>query len=356
MGIGGYLFKNSNEKPKQIKVLRSGIEMGMTLIDTAEVYGDGLSEEIVGEAVLGIRDKAFIATKVSPENLAYTGVIKSAEGSLKRLKTDYIDLYQVHWPNPRILVNETMRAMEKLVEDGKIRYAGVCNFSRQELKTAMESFSVDTIVSNQMEYNLFDRSVEKNMLPFCDCENLILIAYSPLNQGRIVDNSTQTAALQEIASKYNKSMIQVVLNWLISHVSVVAIPKASTTEHIIENAGSTDFELDEDDIQKINTAFTPEIIYVPVDRIQVVTDGFGSRKVYQSIEEAIDNRLGFVPSPVDLAQDISKGEILKPVKIRKSKENTDKYDYDLIEGRIRYWAWVIAHKGKEPIAAYVSPD
>jgi diketogulonate reductase-like aldo/keto reductase len=353
MGIGGYLSKDTRQDDNQARALRLGIELGMTFIDTAEAYGNGHSEEIVGKAIEGIRDKVFVATKVSPEHLSYDDVLRSAEGSLHRLRTDYIDLYQVHWMNPKTPMNETMRAMERLFNEGKISYIGVSNFSLKELKKAQDALSLGEIVSIQVEYNLFDRTIESSILPHCQSEGITIIAYSPLDQGKIASGDTRIKALQEIANKHGRTVAQVVLNWLISHPSVIAIPKATNPDHIKENAASANFQLSDEDFTAINETFAPECAYVPVDRIRVIVGGQGNRQVYQTVEEAIENRLGFVPSPVDLAQDIREGEVLKPVRVIRSTDKTGRYDYDLIEGRIRYWAWVIAHNGKKSIPVYI---
>jgi diketogulonate reductase-like aldo/keto reductase len=353
MGIGGYLSKNSYHDDNQVETLRLGIELGMTFLDTAEAYGNGHSEEIVGRAVEGIRDKVFITTKVSPEHLSYNALLKSAEESLCRLKTDHIDLYQVHWPNSKIPISETMHAMEHLLKEGKIRYVGVSNFSLKELKEAKAAISEDEIVSVEVEYNLFDRAIENSLLPYCESESITTIAYSPLDQGKIASGDKRIKALQKIANKYNRTMAQVALNWLISHHSVIAIPKSANPEHIKENAAVTDFILLDEDFREISKIFTQECVYVPVNRIRVILSGQGNRQVYQTVEEAIENKLGFVPSPMDLAHDIQKGEVLKPVRVIRSTDKTGNYNFDLTEGRIRYWAWVIAHKGKKPIPVYI---
>lgn len=352
MGIGGYLSRDSQQDANQLRALRLGIELGMTFLDTAEVYGNGHSEELVGKAVEGIRGSAFIATKFSPEHNGYEDVLKSAEASLRRLKTDYIDLYQVHWTNPRIPLSKTLQAMEYLLREGKVRYVGVCNLSLKELKEAQSAMSESEIVSLQLEYNLFDRTAENNILPYCENGGMTTIAYSPLDQGKIAGGDKRIKILQRIAHKYNRTPAQIALNWLVSHPSVVVIPKATNPDHVRENAASADFELSNADFTEISDTFAQECIYVPVDRIRVVVGGQGNRQVYQTVTEAIENRLGLVPSPADLAEDIREGEVLKPVRVTKSSDKMGRYDYDLIEGRIRYWAWVIAH-GEKSIPVYI---
>jgi len=168
MGIGGYLSRDDSRAESHVTALKTGIELGMNFIDTAEDYGAGHSEELVGRAIKGIRDKVFIATKVSPQNLHSSDLLQSAEGSLRRLGTDYIDLYQIHWPNSQILIEETMSAMTRLLEEGKIRYIGVSNFSLSELKEAQRALPRQKIISTQVEHSLMDRTIEVDTLPYCE--------------------------------------------------------------------------------------------------------------------------------------------------------------------------------------------
>jgi diketogulonate reductase-like aldo/keto reductase len=353
MGIGGYLSQDSKQDDNQIKALKQGIELGMTFIDTAEGYGDGHSEELVGMAIRGIRNKVFVATKFSPKHNGYKDVLESAAQSLRRLGTDYIDLYQLHWPNPKVPLSETFRALKQLLKEGKIRYAGVCNLSLKELKQACADMAPEEIISIQVEYNLFDRTIENSLLPYCQNEGMIMIAYSPLDQGKIASGDKRIKVLQQIADKYHRTMSQVALNWLVSHQPVMAIPKATNPRHIQENAASTDFTLSDEDFKQISGAFSQTGLNAPTDRIRVIAGGQGNRKVYQTVEEALENKLGFTPSPEELSRDILGGEAVKPVRVIKSVDKTGKYDYDLVEGRVRYWAWVIAYKGKKPIPVLV---
>lgn len=352
IGQGLRIIENidTNQDYKYVHALELGIKLGMTFIDTAEIYGNGYSECLIARVIKDIRNKVFISTKVSPENLSYDNVIQSAEMSLNRLHTDYIDLYQIHWPNPKIPIKETMQAMERLVDEGKIRYIGVCNFSLKELMSAEKSLYDSSISSIQVEYNLFDRTIENTILPYCEQKDITVIAYGPLDQGRIVNsNSKNMNILKTMANKYNRTVAQIVLNWLIYHRMVVTIPRSINTIHIEENSSSTDFNLSEKDFVVLSDKFIPEVVYVDTNRIRVASDQ--NHLVYQTIDDAMENKLKFVPSPVDLAQDILRGEILKPIRIKKSKDI--RYDYDLIEGRIRYWAWTIAHNGKKPIPTYI---
>jgi len=245
--IGGdWYIRDCSRDEESIRALKLGLKLGMRFIDTAEGYGNGHAEELVGEAIRN--EKVFIATKVSPEHFKYEDVIKSCEASLKRLKVKQIDLYQLHWPNPNVPIEETMKAMEKLVDEGKIRYIGVSNFSVEEMKKAQEALSKYEIVSNQVEYSLLCRDVEKDVLPFCQREKITLIAYSPLAQGKIFKYSK---AFEEVCKKYGKTLSQVALNWLIQKKQVVAIPKAIKPEHIKENIGAIGWKLKKEDVKRL---------------------------------------------------------------------------------------------------------
>lgn len=353
-GAGDYFWNSNNiDYDQKVALLRKGIELGMNLIDTAEEYGDGMSEEMVGKAIQGIRDRVVVATKFSPQHNGYEDVLVAAEGSLKRLGTDYIDIYQVHWTNPAIPLLGTMAALRHLIESGKVRTVGVCNFSQMELQEAQKHLGEHRIASLQAEYNLFERTPEySGLLSHCAENNVSVIAYSPLDQGRFASiDSDKLTVLTSIAEKHTRTVAQVVLRWLVSYPAVVAIARTTRERHLIENALATDFDLSGEDMEQIKRAFPFEVIYVPTERLRVSPHGEWDHAVYQTVEEAIENRHGFVPSPVELAGAVEKGEFLKPVRVVPSTD--ERYDYDLIGGRIRYWAWVIAHGGKLPIAAHV---
>jgi diketogulonate reductase-like aldo/keto reductase len=240
-------YSSSEERARQVKALKRGIELGITLIDTAEMYAAGRSEEVVGEATKDIRKDVFIASKVSPGHLQYEDVIRACRGSLRRLGTAYLDLYQVHWPDPNVPIEETMSAMEKLVRDGAVRYVGVSNFSVAETDEARAALSGNEIVSNQVEYSLSNRYVEPEILPYCVREKVTLIAYSPLARGNIAHSLPKT-----VLEKYRMTPAQVMLNWVTCSEQVVAIPKASNLSHLEENALSVSVRFDPREYEEIS--------------------------------------------------------------------------------------------------------
>ena len=257
-GIGGLSNSRRGGEEDDASALRLGLELGMRFIDTAEMYGHGHSEDVVAMAVGEERESVFMATKVSAENLGYEHVLRSCEASLKRLKTNYIDLYQVHWPNTRIPIRETMKAMELLVEDGKVREIGVSNFSVKQTREAQEALSRKTLVSNQVEYSLVERSIEGDLLPYCEKERVTIIAYSPIARGHLAGGGRddRSRTLDTVAQKYGRTRTQVALNWLICKENVVAIPKASNLEHVRENAGGAGWRLKPEDQEALSKAFS----------------------------------------------------------------------------------------------------
>jgi diketogulonate reductase-like aldo/keto reductase len=244
IGLGTWQYKGG------VEPLRTGIALGATFIDTAESYG---TEEVVGEAIQGIRQQIFLATKVSPRHFRRSDVIAAAENSLTRLRTDYIDLYQLHWPNYTIPIAETMSAMEELVQMGKVRYIGVSNFSVRELIQAQTALSKNRIVSNQVRYSLVDRTIEHRLLPYCEMNQITVIAYSPLALGLPnIQQYDTNDVLQQVAQAAGKSPAQVALNWCISHMPVIAIPKADRMEHVRDNCGASGWQLDPAQMQELN--------------------------------------------------------------------------------------------------------
>lgn len=255
-GMGGGMHAESSKDHEAIEALRLGLELGMALVDTAEMYGAGHSEEVVSKALEGWLKPVFVASKVSPSHFAHDDLLRSAKKSLDRLRMKRIDLYQLHWPNTRVPIVETMKAMEKLVRDGVVRHIGVSNFSVAQMKEAQAALSKEDVVSNQVEYSLVDRSVEAEILPYCQKEKLTLIAYSPLGQGRIArGRGGAFKVLDEIAGRLGRSRSQVALNWLLQHESVVVIPKASDKKHVVENVGVSGWNLSAKDFRAIDEAF-----------------------------------------------------------------------------------------------------
>jgi len=230
--------------------LQAGIELGANFLDTAESYG---TEEVVGEAIRGIRDNIFLATKVSPRHFRRPDLIRAADQSLKRLSTDYIDLYQMHWPNYSVPIGETMAAMEELVKAGKIRFIGVSNFSAKEIDRAQRCLSSNKIVSNQVRYSLVDRTIEDGLLQYCEAQKITVLAFSPLDTGlESLRNFDREDVLGRVAGETGKTPAQVALNWCLCRRPVIAIFKADKVEHVRENCGASGWSLRPDHLEALN--------------------------------------------------------------------------------------------------------
>ena len=251
IGLGTWRYRGG------VEPLQQGISLGATLIDTAEMYR---TEGVVGEAVKGQRDRVFIATKVSGSHLKYDEVINAANNSLNRLGTDRIDLYQVHWPNSSVPIVETMRAMETLVDMGKVRFIGVSNFSAQDLREAQDSMRKYEIASNQVLYNLIDRGIEESILPYCQRNSITVMAYTPLAGGALSSRPLMRrmqamGVLEKIALETGKTIAQVALNWCISKENVIAIPKANGAQRVVENCGASGWKLSSGQVEALDGAF-----------------------------------------------------------------------------------------------------
>ena len=236
------------------RALRRGVELGMVHIDTAEMYGDGAAERLVGEAIAGLpREQLFLVSKVLPSNATYDGTLRACEASLKRMRVDYLDCYLLHWRGS-VPLGETMRALEKLVRDGKTRALGVSNFEVGDLEEARVALDTEPIACNQVLYHLTERTVETNELPYCRDNGIAITGYTPFGRGDWNDRPG-ARVVHDIARKRGATPHQIVLAFLTRDPIAFAIPKSSTTEHVEENAAAGDLRLDEAEIAAIDEAF-----------------------------------------------------------------------------------------------------
>jgi diketogulonate reductase-like aldo/keto reductase len=252
-GIGTWMMgENDKKRADEIAALKLGLDLGATLIDTAEMYGDGEAETIVGEAIAGRRDGLFLVSKVLPENASRKDTVAACEGSLKRLSTDRIDLYLLHWRGSTPL-QHTLEAFIQLQREGKIRHWGVSNFDTDDMEELLALPGGNTCATNQVLYNLKRRRIEYDLVPFCRTHSIPIMAYSPIEQGRLLG----AAALKEIAQRHGASTAQVALAWLLGKPGTIAIPKATNPEHVRENFAALDLRLTDDDLAVLDRAFPP---------------------------------------------------------------------------------------------------
>ena len=252
-GLGTWhMGEDRRRMADEIAAVKLSVELGMTLIDTAEMYGNGAAEEIVAAATPGMRDSLFIVSKVLPYNASQKGVIEACERSLKRLKTDRIDLYLLHWRGS-VPFADTLAGFERLQRDGKIRHHGVSNFDRKDMEEWMRLAPGKTVATNQILYNLSRRGPEFDLIPWCRERGIPIMAYSPIEQGRILNDR----ALRQVAARHGGTAAQVALAWLLRQDGMIVIPKAGSRPHVEEDIAALDLTLDSEDLAALDRAFPP---------------------------------------------------------------------------------------------------
>jgi diketogulonate reductase-like aldo/keto reductase len=252
--------ENPRARTAEVAALKLGFDLGMTLLDTAEMYGDGIAEEIVAEAIDGRRDEAFLVSKVLPENASRAGTIKACERSLKRLKTDRIDLYLLHWRG-RVPLADTLEAFLALQAAGSIRYWGVSNFDVEDMEELFELDGGAHCATDQVLYNLKRRGIEAGLLPWCRGRGMPIMAYSPIEQGRLLRDRT----LVSIAARHDATPAQIAIAWVLRQKDMIVIPKAGSEAHVRQNRAALDIKLSEEDLAELDRAFPAPKRPVPLE-------------------------------------------------------------------------------------------
>ena len=251
LGLGTWhMAEDARRRDDELKALRLGLDLGLALIDTAEMYGDGDAEELVGEAMRGRRDEVFLVSKVLPRNAGRDATIRACEGSLRRLGTDRLDLYLLHWRGSTPL-EETLEGFATLVDNGKIRHWGVSNFDRDDMEELVSVPGGEAVATDQVLYNLTRRGIEWDLLPWCEGRRLPVMAYSPIEQGRLLEHP----ALHQVADRHDATPAQVALAWVLRTDAVVTVPKAGTPAHVRENCEALELELTASDLDELDAAF-----------------------------------------------------------------------------------------------------
>jgi diketogulonate reductase-like aldo/keto reductase len=257
-----HLGQGRHPRREELEALRVGIDLGMTLIDTAEMYGDGGAEALVGDAIAGRRNDVFLVSKVLPAHATRTGTIAACKASLSRLRTDQLDLYLLHWRGA-VPLQQTVTAFEQLRAAGLIRNWGVSNFDLRDMEELLRVEGGGAVQTDQVLYNLSRRGIEWALLPWCVRSGIPIIAYSPLEQGRL----TEHPVLRGIAFQYRATAAQVALAWVLTRTGVCAIPEAGTAGHVRQNRAALDLHLREIDLIKLDEAFPPPISAEPLDML-----------------------------------------------------------------------------------------
>ncbi|MEN9870057.1 MAG: hypothetical protein RLZZ171_1045 [Cyanobacteriota bacterium] len=246
--------EKASQKQAEIDTLKLGLDLGLSVIDTAEMYGDGGAEKIVAEAIAQRRSEVYLVSKFYPHNASYKELIAACDRSLSRLKTDYLDLYLLHWRGS-VPLSETLLGLQHLKQTGKILDYGVSNFDTDDLQEAESLPGGKEIVVNQVLYNLLRRGIEWDLLPWCKQRQLAIMAYSPVEQRAFVNDSK----LKDIATQHNATPTQIALSWLLHQDNVLSIPKATNPAHVKENRAALDIQLTEQELRKLDLAFKPPV-------------------------------------------------------------------------------------------------
>ena len=258
------LAESPKHRAAELAALVLGLDLGLTLIDTAEMYGEGSAEELVGEAIAGRRADTYLVSKVYPHNATRRGAITACERSLQRLGTDYLDLYLLHWRGG-VPLAETLEAFVALVDAGKIRHFGVSNFDVSDLDEAAALPGGTAVATNQVLYNLEHRGIEWDLLNWCRACAMPIMAYSPLGSSpRNVKRLLRSAVLQDVAARHDATPAQIALAWALRHTNVYVIPKAATEAHVRENRGALDLSLSAEDLSELDRNFPPPRHKVPL--------------------------------------------------------------------------------------------
>jgi len=261
LGQGTWAMGDSRKRrPMEITALKLGLDLGMTLIDTAEMYANGGAEEVVGEAIQGRREEVFLVSKVLPHHATRHGTIAACHASLKRLRTDRLDLYLLHW-RERVPLVETLEAFDSLVRSGAIRYWGVSNFDVTDMEELWGLPGGQSVATNQVLYNLSRRGIEFDLLPSAGRRHIPLMAYSPIEQGRLLANRT----LHRVAARHDVPPAQVALAWVLRADGVIAIPKSADPDHVRENRRALDLQLTPEDLRDLDREFQPPSKSVPLE-------------------------------------------------------------------------------------------
>ena len=253
LGLGTWkMGEDVRQRAQEVRALQTGIDLGATLIDTAEMYGSGRAEEVVAAAIKGRRDGIYVVSKVLPQNASRSGTVKACEASLKRLKTDHIDLYLLHWRGS-VPFAETMAGFDDLMQAGKIRGFGVSNLDVKEMQEWLAVSRGSKTIANQVMYSIDSRGIDYDLVPWCLERRIAVMAYCPLAQGAIPRN----AVIGKVAERHKATPAQIMLAWVLRHEHVIAIPKSSKPERVRENVAAADIMLSAEDLMDLDREFPP---------------------------------------------------------------------------------------------------
>ena len=351
LGFGGYFTKNLKNNSEQVRLIEEACDLGINVIDTAEIYGAGASEETIGRTSQSIRNQLFIMSKFSPENSKPEDIIKSIDASLTRIKRDYLDVYQPHWPQPGVRLEDILETLEKLKLSGKIRFSGLSNFSSQQINSVNNLEKYNSLRFLQCERNPVEYNLANDLLPIIDSLDGVLVAFSPFREGQIF-KSTKFDELERFSKSLGFTPSQLILAWGMANGKTIVIPKVSSSKHLRENFESMEISLSNSDIDYISDLFKPKIKEIPPEDIIPDISVKDERKIYKTLKDAKNNIYDYHPGPMEILKEIqdNHGSLFKPIKV---KELNNDGKYVLLDGRLRFWAWVILNGWHKPIESII---
>ncbi len=340
-----------------VDLFQRAIDLGINCFDTAEIYGGGYAETLLGRAIGPMRESLFIVTKFNPENATPKRLRKALDGSLARLDCDYVDQYQMHWPNPFVPFEETWREMERLLGDGKIRSVGIGNCSMEELESYWR-ISNGGITAIEICFNVAEPDAEDNLISWCRERGVMVFAYSPLGQGKLIGASEagfSRTAMENLRVHHNCTIQGLLLAWVASICGCIPLVRTSSLLHLQENCSSVRLTLTPEERMLLVAAFRRKPSVVPIDSIMVVP--IDSRGCYLTEIEALENRFDWVPSPAILAERIRLGSIQAPLRLRRNGTGSlllDTYDF---QGEMKkYWALRLVYGDTAEVTAFVNEE
>lgn len=322
---------------KRVDTLSYALERGANLFDTGESYENGFAENIVGCFMKGRREKIILATKFSPQNARGKDLIEAAEKSLRRLQTDYIDIYQMHWPNFEVPFDETFSAIQKLINDGKVRFIGVCNCSISLIDKISKSVSGVRVVTNQIKLNPFKRPTvaEPDYFNQAISRGLINLGYGVFGQGLSKFNCVAKTLILNLAKKYSVNESQILVAWALSFPSTALLLRSMNITHIDQNINASTLVLEKKDVDSLNDCFQIIVQEIPVLQINVKnSDADDAHIIYSTLDEALRNKAQLYPDVESISKEITALNYFEPVEVIKIGDK-----YELVQGRMRYWAW-----------------
>lgn len=356
-GLGNFLDNNPLKTKNRQKIYQFAYHNGINLFDTAELYGEGYSEFILGKTFRKIRKHIVISSKVNPDNCTSYLLEKSLKRSLKNLNTDYIDLYQLHWPNPFIEFEETFTTIDKFLQKGYIRYVGVCNFTPEMIIVANKYLKKSKIISNQIELNLFYHQDLYNDIKFYEKMNISILGYGALSHLNILKKSKLQKSFLKLQNKYpQKSLNEILIRYFTTFKEVTLLTKTDNLDHLKENLSAFDFTLEEEDYKTIKKLFKKELDFISLKKItipKIYKETITELNQKSSAYEIIKNYSNLIPSPLSLAKMYAQYNFFKPIKLIDENNHYTLDTYDFWGEYKKYLAWKLLYEFSKPIPAII---